>query len=277
MAMKGRKRPPLRYFGGKWLLAPWIISYFPEHEIYAEPYGGGASVLMRKPRANHMEFYNDLDGEIVSFFRVLQNKDQAKELERLLRVTPFARAEFELAYKETEDPVEKARRMIIRSMMGFGPAGTVGRKTGFRSKSLRAHSPPARVWQLYPDSIGIMTERLQGVVIDNRPALDMIPHLDSPVTLFYVDPPYVASTRYEGEVYRKEMINSQHEELLTTLVGLQGGVILSAYNHDIYDDILKGWKKIQKNWFANGRAGKSKRVEVLWASPQVERMNADPN
>src|SRR4051812_49100283 len=109
-------RPVLRYFGGKWKLAPWIISQFPPHRIYVEPFGGGASVLLRKDRS-YGEIYNDLDTEVVNVFRVLQR--HPRRLKRMLEVTPFARDEWELAYVRVKDPVERARRAIIRSFMGF--------------------------------------------------------------------------------------------------------------------------------------------------------------
>ena len=114
-----RPRPMLRWHGGKWMLAPWIIENMPAHRIYVEPYCGAASVLFRKPRA-YSEVINDLDGEVTGLFRVLRDRAAAKELERLLRLTPFARTEFDESYTASLDPVEQARRTIVRSFMGFG-------------------------------------------------------------------------------------------------------------------------------------------------------------
>ncbi len=112
-------RPVLRYHGGKFRLAPKLIGIFPAHRVYTEAYGGGASVLLLKPRC-YAEIYNDLDGEVVNVFRVLQNPSKAHRLERLLRLTPFAREEFLLSYRDSSCEVERARRTIIRSHMGFG-------------------------------------------------------------------------------------------------------------------------------------------------------------
>jgi len=109
-------RPVLRYHGGKWRLASWIISHFPPHRVYVEPFGGAASVLLRKPRS-YAEVYNDMDGEIVNVFRVLRDPARARELERVLRLTPFAREEFELSYIRDEDPIEQARRTIVRAFI----------------------------------------------------------------------------------------------------------------------------------------------------------------
>src|SRR5438552_19126344 len=117
------RRPVLRYHGGKYRLGPWIAARLPEHRIYVEPYGGAASVLMRKPRS-YGEIFNDTNGRVVSLFRVLRDPGQAAELERLLRLTPFSREEFEAGLEITDDPIEDARRLIARSFMGFGTALT---------------------------------------------------------------------------------------------------------------------------------------------------------
>lgn len=143
-------RPVLRWHGGKWLLAPWIISHFPAHDVYVEPFGGGGSVLMRKARA-YAEIWNDLDGDVVNLFRVLRSSD-ADRLVAHLRLTPFAREGFVEAYGESQDPVERARRLIIRSFQGFGSDGHNGaRITGFRANSSRSGTTPAHDWANYPD------------------------------------------------------------------------------------------------------------------------------
>ena len=118
-------RPILRYHGGKWILAPWIISHFPPHRVYVEPFGGAASVLLRKPRS-YAEVYNDLDREIVSLFRVA--RERGEELRRALELTPFARQEYLEAWHPSDDPLEQARRTVIRAYMGFASAAvTLGR------------------------------------------------------------------------------------------------------------------------------------------------------
>lgn len=126
--MTNRQRPVLRWHGGKWLLAHWIIEHFGPHRVYVEPFGGAASVLLRKQRS-YAEVYNDLDDDAVNLFRVLRS-DRANELVDALRMTPFAQVEFLAAYKRCEEEVERARRLIIRSFMGFGSNGH-HRLTGF--------------------------------------------------------------------------------------------------------------------------------------------------
>src|SRR5580693_3593951 len=124
-------RTVMRYHGGKSKLAPWIISHFPKHKIYVEPFGSAASVLMAKQRA-YSEVYNDLDDEICNVFRVLRDVATAAELERVVRLTPYARSEFLLAYKPSSDPIEQARRTIFRCCAGFGSPAASGISTGFR-------------------------------------------------------------------------------------------------------------------------------------------------
>jgi DNA adenine methylase len=261
-------RPVLRWHGGKWRLAPWILNHFPPHRIYVEPYGGAASVLMRKPRS-YAEIYNDLDGEVVNLFRVLQDEALAGRLTHLLRLTPFAREEFLLSYEPTDDPVERARRLVVVSFMGFGSnAHNRGIKTGFRANSNRSGTPPAHEWEHFPLALPGTVTRLQGVVIETRDALAVMAQHDGPKTLHYVDPPYMTETR-SGKMHRKcnyshEMDAADHERLLEFLNGLAGMVVLSAYPHPLYDGMLTGWQRIERAAFADGARP---RTEVLWLNP----------
>jgi DNA adenine methylase len=187
-----RPRPVLRYHGGKWLLAPWIISHFGPHRVYVEPFGGAASVLMRKKRS-HVEIYNDQWETVVNVFRVLRDPVKAVELARMLHLTPFARDEFEeisaLDLAELSD-VERARCTVLRSLAGFGSASTNGAHvTGFRANSAASSTTPAIDWANYPAHISRFVQRLKGVVIENRNAVDVIRQHDSRSTLFYLDPP----------------------------------------------------------------------------------------
>ena len=151
-------RPPLRYLGSKWKLAPWIVSHFPPHRIYTEAFGGAASVLLRKPRC-HGEVYNDLDGEVVNLFRVLRNPAQARELVRLVSLTPFAREEFELSCLPDGDPIEQARRTVARSFMGFGSNAVQVGNTGFRGNTSRIGGTPAGDWLGMPRALEEVADR----------------------------------------------------------------------------------------------------------------------
>lgn len=270
-------RPVLRWHGGKWILAPWIISHFPPHRVYVEPYGGAASVLLRKKRA-HAECYNDLDGDVVNLFRVLRDPLQGPSLVRALELTPFARAEFEIGWDGAPDGVERARRLIIRAFMGFGSnahndLGRGSATTGFRANSNKAGTTPAHDWMSYPDALPAIIARLRGVIVERRDACEVMAQHDGARTLHYVDPPYVPDTRspankYDGKyrMYRHEMTDADHAALLEALKGLSGMVVLSGYPHAMCDDALlpAGWYRTEKKALADGAR---ERTEVLWINP----------
>lgn len=255
------RRPVLRWHGGKWRLGSWIVSHFPEHRVYVEPYGGAASVLLRKD-PSPSEIYNDLDGCAVNLFRVLRSPE-ADRLVQELYLTPYSREEFVLAYEETDDPVERARRLIVRSFMGFG-TNSHTKRCGFRSKSARSRVTPAVDWENYPDSLSAVIERLRGVSIDNRDALHIMKLHDGPDTLHYVDPPYVSSVRDEGRDYRHEMNDEDHRLLLECLLGLEGAVVLSGYANELYDESLKDWERRDRKAMADGA---KPRIESVWLNP----------
>ena len=260
-------RPAVRYHGGKWRLAPWIISHFSDHRVYVEPFGGGGSVLLRKARA-YAEVYNDLDGEIVNLFRVL--RDRGAELREMIRLTPFARDEFDLAYTPVDDALEQARRTLVRTGMGFGANATSSVvKTGFRGSATRSGTHPATDWANQVQNLELVTERLRGVIVENRDAMDVMAYHDAPTTLHYVDPPYVHSERKwfvkgSKEAYRHEMSDDDHRRLAECLRGLTGKVILSGYPSPLYDELFGDWEHRDKEAFADGAA---KRTERIWMNP----------
>ncbi len=269
-------RPVLRWHGGKWLLAPWIISHFGPHRCYVEPYGGAMSVLLQKPRV-YSEIYNDLDDVLIELFRVLRDKEMARELVRQLELTPFSRAEFEMAYEPAADPLERARKTIVRSFMGFGSDSTAGHyRTGFRCNTTRQGTTPARDWASYPDALRVIVDRLQGVTIEKKPALETMARFDGAETLHYVDPPYLPETRSQGnrrrcgpgteafEVYSHELSRDDHVQLLAFLRGLEGMVVLSGYPAALYDETLHDWHRIDRKAYADGGA---ERREVIWLNP----------
>jgi DNA adenine methylase len=260
------RRSLLRYHGGKWRIAPWIISYIPAHKIYVELFGGGGSILLRKPRS-YSELYNDLDGEIVNIFRVV--RDRGNDLREKLFFTPFSREEFILAYEPSDDPLEQARRTVSRSFMGFGSAAATQGKsskgknplTGFRSNTNRTGTTAAHDWANYPDAMTGFIERLRGVVLKNRNALDIIKIHDTEKTVFYADPPYLPSVRDYGNDYRYEMREEEHIQLAEKLNQVKGMVLISGYHSDLYDELYKGWTRREKNTYADGALP---RTEVLW-------------
>ncbi|MHB8152750.1 MAG: DNA adenine methylase, partial [Bacillati bacterium] len=238
------RRPMVRYHGGKWMLAPWIIGHFPPHRIYVEPYGGGGSVLLRKPRS-YAEIYNDSYGEIVNVFRIMQDQTKADKLCKLLTLTPFARDEFILAYEPADDDIERARRALIRSHMGFGDTGITQRaRTGFRANSNRSGTTPAHDWANYPSTIPTFVNRLRGVVLESHDALDIMIAHDGPETLHYVDPPYTHDVRASKKRYATEMTDNDHLKLSDVLHGLTGMVVLSGYKSPLYAECYGDWERV---------------------------------
>lgn len=264
--------PAFRYHGAKFRISGWVHQHLPGHRTYVEPFGGAAGVLLTKARS-YAEVYNDLDGDVVNFFRVLQDVEKCARLIEACRLTPYARAEFEQAWEPTEEPVERARRLVIRAQMGFGSAGATKGKTGFRIDSQRAYGTAQHHWLKYPDGLAAIAERFTGVLIENRPAIEVMQQHDTPQTLHYVDPPYVHSTRVmqagKAGYYRHEMSTSQHETLLAALLVLRGHVVISGYRTELYDDTLVGWQRVETTARISAGRGGATRTECLWISPSA--------
>ena len=264
------KHPAFRYHGAKYRLAPWIMGFFPAHLCYVEPYGGAAGVLLQKPRS-YAEVYNDLDADIVNFFRVLRDPETREKLTEALVLTPYSRDDFTFAFETTDDPVERARRTAIRAQMGFGSAGSTKGMTGFRIDTKRECATAQHLWERYPDTIRTIGERFAGVLIENRPAIRVMLQHDTPETLHYVDPPYVHETRDKSassrNYYRHEMTDDEHLNLLETLKSLDGYVVLSGYENDIYDNQLEGWTKHSTNARISAHRGTGIRKECVWINP----------
>ena len=258
-------RALVRYHGGKYKLATWIVGNMPSHRVYVEPFGGGASVLLRKPRA-YAEVYNDKCGDMVNMMTVV--RDHGAELQRRIELTPFARMEYEACKEPSSDPIERARRLIGRSFMGFGSGSIRDLKSGFRDDTSRDGSTPAHDWANYPKNFMAIVDRMRGVLIECKDALEVMGTHDSPDTLHYVDPPYVHATRAKGKrtQYAYEMTDTEHVALIEYLRTLKGKVLLSGYDHPIYNEGLSDWRTVKKSTHADG--GRP-RVETLWLNPQA--------
>lgn len=269
-------RPALRYHGAKFRLADWVMGFFPEHVCYIEPFGGAAGVLLQKPRA-YAEVYNDLDGDVVNFFRVLRDPNSRAALIAACVQTPYAREEFELAWEPTDEPIERARRLAVRAQMGFGSAGATKGVTGFRIDTKREYGTAQHLWAEYPAAIAAAGERLAAVLIENRPAVEVMRQHDGPNALHFVDPPYLHSTRVlnRGErYYRHEMTDEQHEELLAALLELEGMVVVCGYPSTMYDETLAGWERHEKGARISAGRGTAIRTEVIWINPAcADRLN----
>lgn len=267
------RRPLLRYYGSKFRLAKRIIEFFPtDHRLYTEVYGGGAGVLLNKSRSP-IEVYNDLDGDLVGLFRILQRPAASRRLVALLRVTPYARQEYELSLQPADNDIEAARRLIVRSFMGYGSnahacSARGEATTGFRSYSKSPNKQPAREWATYPDGLLAVIERLRRVVIECRDASAVLDKFDDHDVLHYIDPPYLPETRERGHEYlrkypryRHELSAADHKRLLDQINGLKGMVVLSGYPAGLYEQHLKRWKRFELTAFADGARP---RTEVVW-------------
>lgn len=262
-AQKEIKRPALRYHGGKFRLAPWIISHFPEHTHYVEPYGGAMSVLLRKT-PSFIETYNDLNRDVVTFFRVL--RERRDELLTKISLTPYSREEFLLSQNPATDELEIARRLYVWSCQGRGRAG-VAEPGGWRFMTRRTRESTPSMDFKHQKHLFKIADRLQSVQIENDDALKVIKRYDSSETLFYVDPPYVQQTRgirWNNTAYRFDMNDNQHCELAGILHSVQGKVILSGYWSALYDELYHGWRtSVRKAAKGNGVR---QTIECLWLS-----------
>lgn len=270
--------PVIRYHGGKFLLASWIIPQMPEHVCYVEPFGGAAGVLLQKPRS-YAEVYNDLDGEVVNLFRVLRDAEMNKRLQDACMLTPYSREEFCAAREAIDEPIERARRMVVRASMGFGSAAGIGGNSGFRSDSKRKYATAAHLWERYPANLAAVCQRLQGVIIENKDALAVMRAHDAETTLHYIDPPYVPETRGQGNrYYSHEMTIEGHEQLLAVARTMTGMVMISGYDTEVYNDMLAGWQKTEKSSRISAGRGTKVRTECLWLNPAAQQKleNAAP-
>ena len=276
-------RPLLRYFGGKWQLRHWIIAHLPPHLFYAEPFAGAASVLLAKPIAGGGEILNDLNQDTINLFRVMQNQEQAEELMRRLDWTPYAQAELRISREPTTCPIERARRMVIRSFMGIEVSGVRGTQSGFRmgnvdlrrldQKGKRTFRNCAHDWDNWRSAVPAIRERLRKVMIYEKDALDFIRLMSSPDCLLYVDPPYHLETRtraHGGSRYAVEFDVERHLELVQMLIECPAMVVLSGYPHPDYAPLeVAGWKRVDKDYRAN--MSLERRTESLWLSPATQK------
>ena len=257
------KRPLLLYHGSKYRIAEWIISYFSQHRIFLDLFGGSASLLLKKPRAE-IEIYNDLDGEIVNLLKVV--RDRGPELAQKLYLTPYARDEFKKSFTPSDDSLEQARRTMVRSFQGFGGACTTAIKgSKISSESFRVAykhgNRPQVSWQNLPENLLYINERLKGVCIENLDFRKALKRYNKSDVLVYADPPYLSKVRDYGKDYRFELSQSDHIELSELLHEHKGPVIISGYSSNLYDRLYKGW--IRKEYLTHSLSNK-KCTEIIW-------------
>lgn len=255
-------KPPLKFPGSKWNLAEWIVAHMPAHRLYVEPFFGSGAVLFKKPPAK-VEILNDLDGRVVNLFRVIREKPD--ELAVAIEMTPWSRDEYFAAYEVSPDPVEDARRFLVRCWQAFGTK--IVHRTGWRADAPESSGTVrTAVWNRLPERILAAAKRLKPCYIENRPAVEVIRRYEREEAVIYCDPPYLLSTR-SCPYYACEMTDEEHVELLQTLIEHPGPVLLSGYESEMYREMLSDWNTTRRTVCAEkGRI----REEVLWLNPVAD-------
>jgi len=263
---RGGKKIAFGWYGGKFSHLEWLLPLLPNAQHYVEPFAGSAAVLLNRD-PSPVETYNDLDGDVCTFFRVL--RDMPNELIYALSMTPFSREEFYVAVEGSTrgiSDLERARRFFIRARQartGLAQTATLGRWANCKNTSRAGMSGVISRWLGGVEGLQEIAERLLRVQIENRPAIDVINLYDGPKTLFYVDPPYVHETRTDGKAYGYEMNDTQHKELAKVLSGITGKAAVSGYRCDRMDEWYKGWRRFDAP-VKQCHSSKAERQESLW-------------
>lgn len=256
-----RIKPPFKYYGGKFYLCKWIISNMPPHETYAEPFGGAASVLLNKPRCNR-EIYNDLNPDIANLMLYIRD-DHDKFVERLRSIPCEESVYYQWKSSKNDNPFESAVRSFILYRMSRGGTGTTFSKS---NRSYRGLPENVASWETSINNLIQVARRLQGVEIRCGDGLQLLEELNSPTALFYLDPPYVTSSRKNSRVYELEMSDQQHEQLAERCRSSVGKILISSYPSPLYSTLFNGWKCESRTEYLHGGHGKTKRLgnELLW-------------
>lgn len=266
---QGKKVIAFGWYGGKFSHLDWLLPLLPTCHHYCEPFGGSAAVLLNRA-PSPVETYNDLDGEVVNFFRVL--RDDKEKLIEAIGLTPFSREEFALACVVDPNliPLERARRFFVRARQvrtGLAQTASLGRWANCKNTSRAGMSGVVSRWLGSIEDLPEIAERLLRVQIENRPALEVIRLYDSSQTLFYCDPPYVHLTRGDNNAYGYEMTDDEHNELAEVLNSVQGRVAISNYPCELMDKLYPAPKWIKTVTSAKTiHSTKDKRAEALWTN-----------
>lgn len=259
--MKNKKLLAFGWYGGKFSHLKWLLPLLPQGRHYCEPFAGSASVLLNRD-PSPIETYNDIDGEVVNFFRVL--REQTEDLISIIRLTPYSREEFTNSIRgdrTTISSVERARRFYIRvrqSRLALAQTATPGRWNFCVNKNI---SVPR--WKGGIEGLEKVADRILKVQIENRPSIEVIKRYDSPDTVFYCDPPYLHETRRSPKAYGFEMTDQDHEELSAVLLGAKGKVALSGYRCPKMETWYKEWRRFDPPPKYSS-ASHNMRKESLW-------------
>lgn len=256
------------WYGGKFSHLDWLLPLLPKTRHYCETFGGSAAVLLNR-EPSPIETYNDIDGEVANFFRVLRDKKDA--LIEAIGLTPFSRAEFEKAISEPTEGLsnlERARRFYIRARQvrtGLAQKASSGRWAHCRLTSRAGMAGAVSRWLGSIEDLPEITQRLLRVQIEDSPAIEVVKRYDSEGTLFYCDPPYPHDSRGDSNAYGYEMTDDEHRELSRVLHSVKGKVALSSYHCDLMDELYGDWRYIEAP-IKNCPSVKKPRREVLWVN-----------
>lgn len=263
-----RRRIAFGWYGGKFNHLSWLLPLLPRCHHYCEPFGGSAAVLLNR-EPSPVETYNDIDGEVVSFFRVL--REHREELVEAIALTPFSREEFYRAIKldrTAASPVERARCFFVCARQvrtGLAQRASLGRWANCRKTSRAGMSGVVSRWLGSIEELPGIAERLLRVQIENRPAADVVRLYDGEDTLFYCDPPYPHESRTDSKAYGYEMRDEEHKALSAALHEVSGKVAVSGYRCDLMDSLYTGWKRHDAP-AKKCHSSKAPRMEALWAN-----------
>lgn len=254
----------LKYPGAKTRLAPWLLSFVPEHNVYLEAFFGSGALFFNKQPCK-IETINDIDGEVCNLFKVI--RQQAEELAKMVEMTPYSREEYGAAFiiQESDSEVERARKFLTRCWQGMGSSNVY--KNGFRSSQQSGSPRTTKHWAEVPDRILQAAERLKMAQIESLDAVELLERYDTPDVFIYLDPPYLPGIR-KGYLYKHEMKEEDHRRLLLAAAKHPGKILISGYENGLYNEILNGWNKDSKQTQAEGGA---KRVETVWYNYDIAR------
>jgi len=260
-----KKRIAFGWYGGKFSHLDWLLPLLPKSHHYCEPFAGSGAVLLNRIPSS-LETYNDIDGDVVNFFRVLRNSPD--ELQRIIGLTPFAREEYFNSIYEQDDlsDIERARLFFVRARQtrtGLAQTASLGRWANCKNSSRSGMSGVVSRWLGGIDGLAEIGSRLARVQIENRPALDIIRIYDDAKTLFYCDPPYIHETRGDRNAYGYEMDDLDHSTLAEALASVRGKAAISGYRGDLMDTLFKGWRRFDAPP-KKAHSVKAMRQESLW-------------
>jgi DNA adenine methylase len=275
---KRSPRPPVAWYGGKNKHANWILEHFDDHRVYVEPFGGMANVLLKK-RPSEVEIYNDLDLRVPNLFSVIRDPNGLPELQRRLKDTPCTKTEFSrfVEMPPPVDPIENAHWFFVRcrqARSGLGMSKLTANSYSECRRPRRDMPELTSKWLSSIDGLPKVAKRFEHVVIEAKQATEIMRTYDGVDTLFYCDPPYLPSTRHGGRAvtYAVEMSEQDHVDLLEVLKQIEGQVILSGNPSRLYDEMLAGWRRVERDCHTQASNSGKSRKEVLW----IKRRDNDP-